>query len=170
MARTLNRVQLIGHLGADPEMRYTSAGMPVTTFSLATNRQWTSKDGAPQEETDWHNIIAWDKLAQLCSEYLSRGRLVYIEGRIHTRSWESNGQKQYKTEIVASDMLILDSKNNSEPQQDTERAGEQELAGPHREKNRPSEQTEVAASRPTASRSPKPPVIAELEDSEELPF
>lgn len=110
MAKTLNRVQLIGRLGADPELKYTQSGMAVATFNLATNRQWPGKDGNLQEETEWHTIVAWDKLAQLCSDYLGKGRLVYIEGRIHTRSWEHNGQKQYKTEIVASDMLILDPK------------------------------------------------------------
>src|ERR1700730_13077578 len=114
MARTLNRVQLIGRLGGDPELRYTSAGLPVATFSLATNRQWPGKDGSLQEETEWHTIVAWDKLAQICSEHLSKGRLVFIEGRIHTRSWESNGQKQFKTEIVAADMLILDSRQTAE--------------------------------------------------------
>src|SRR3712207_4207228 len=110
MARTLNRVQLIGRLGGDPEMKVTSTGMQVTTFSLATNRQWQSKDGVTQEETDWHTIVAWDRLAQVCAEHLSKGRLVFVEGRIQYRSWESNGQKMYKTEVVASDMLILDSK------------------------------------------------------------
>jgi single-strand DNA-binding protein len=82
----------------------------VATFSIATNRQWPGKDGSLQEETEWHTIVAWDKLAQICSEHLTKGRLIYIEGRLHTRSWESNGQKQQKTEIVASDMLILDSR------------------------------------------------------------
>jgi single-strand DNA-binding protein len=110
MARTLNRVQLIGHLGADPELRHTGAGLPVATFSIATNRQWPGKDGSLQEETEWHTIVTWDKLAQICSEHLTKGRLVYIEGRLHTRSWETNGQKQQKIEIVASDMLILDSR------------------------------------------------------------
>src|SRR3954470_10378216 len=113
MARTLNRVQLIGHLGGDPEVRHTGTGLPVATFSLATNRQWPGKDGTQQEETEWHTIVVWDKLAQICSEHLSKGRLVYIEGRLHTRSWEYNGQKQQKTEIVASDMLILDSRQSA---------------------------------------------------------
>ena len=118
MAKTLNRVQLIGRLGADPELKHTQAGMPVATFNLATNRQWPGKDGTLQEETEWHTIIAWDKLAQVCGDYLAKGRLVYIEGRLHTRSWEWNGQKQYKTEIVASDMLILDQRPNTQSQTD----------------------------------------------------
>jgi single-strand DNA-binding protein len=113
MAKTLNRVQLIGRLGADPELRYTQSGMPVVTFNLATNRQWPGKDGSLQEETEWHTIVAWDKLAQVCADYLAKGRLIYIEGRLRTRSWERNDQKQYKTEIVASDMLILDQKPGS---------------------------------------------------------
>ena len=116
MAKTLNRVQLIGRLGADPELRHTQAGMPVATFNLATNRQWPGKDGTLQDETEWHTIVAWDKLAQVCGDYLAKGRLIYIEGRLHTRSWEWNGQKQYKTEIVASDMLILDQKPAGPPQ------------------------------------------------------
>ncbi|MEP6774561.1 MAG: single-stranded DNA-binding protein [Chloroflexota bacterium] len=110
MAKTLNRVQLIGRLGADPEMRNTQAGMTVATFGLATSRQWPGKDGTMQEETEWHNIVVWDKLAQLCCDFLTKGRLVYIEGRIHTRSYDRDGQKQYRTEIVASDMLLLDPK------------------------------------------------------------
>ena len=114
MARSLNKVQLIGRLGADPEMRYTGSGMPVTTFSLATNRQWTDREGNAQDETDWHNIVAWDRLAQICNEHLAKGRLVYIEGRLRTRTYEANGQKQYRTEIVASDMLMLDSAAGAE--------------------------------------------------------
>src|ERR1041384_4408953 len=110
MSRTLNRVQLIGRLGADPQMKYTSSGAPVTTFSVATNRQWQDKEGNLREEADWHNIVAWDKLAQTCAEFLSKGRLVYIEGRLQTRSWEGNdGQTRYKTEVNATDMLMLDS-------------------------------------------------------------
>jgi single-strand DNA-binding protein len=115
MAKTLNSVQLIGRLGADPELKFTQSGMAVATFNIATNRQWPGKDGTLQEETEWHTIVAWDKLAQLCSELLSKGRLVFIQGRLHTRSWESNGHKQYKTEIVASDMLVLDQKPGSQP-------------------------------------------------------
>ncbi len=111
MSRTLNKVQLIGRLGADPQMKYTASGVPVTTFSVATNRQWQDKEGGFREETDWHNVVAWDKLAQTCSEYLTKGRLVYIEGRLQTRSWESSeGRTQYKTEVIASDMLMLDTK------------------------------------------------------------
>src|SRR5688572_11751661 len=113
MARTLNRVQLIGRLGADPEIKVTTSDLTVASFSLATNRQWKGRDGEQQEETDWHNIVAWDKLAEICGEHLTKGRLVYVEGRLRTRSWEQNGQKQYRTEVVASDMLLLDGKAGS---------------------------------------------------------
>jgi single-strand DNA-binding protein len=113
MAKTLNRVQLIGRLGADPELRQTQSGMIVASFGLATNRQWPANDGTMQEETEWHSIVVWDKLAQLCGDFLSKGRLVYIEGRIHTRSYDRDGQKQYRTEIVASDMLLLDPRPTS---------------------------------------------------------
>lgn len=108
MARTLNKVQLIGHLGGDPEMHTTSNGSQRTTFSLATNRQWAGKDGTLNTETDWHNIVAWDTLGETCAAHLRKGRLVYIEGRLSNRAWESNGQKYQRTEVVASDMLMLD--------------------------------------------------------------
>ena len=119
MTRTLNKVMLIGRLGADPETRFITSGVQVTTFSLATNRQWNDKEGVSQEETEWHTIVTWDRLAQVCGEHLSKGRLVYVEGRLHTRSWEQNGQKVYKTEVVASDMLILDSKGAQAPVEQT---------------------------------------------------
>src|SRR5215210_1415577 len=100
MSRTLNKVQLIGRLGGDPQLKYTQSGTAVATFSLATNRQWQGKDGTSREETDWHNVVAWDKLAQTCGEYLTKGRLVFIEGRIQYSTWEYQGQTRYKTEIV----------------------------------------------------------------------
>src|SRR5436305_3585847 len=144
MAKTLNRVQLIGRLGGDPELRYTTAGLPVATFSLATNRQWPGKDGSLQEETEWHTIVAWDKLAQICSEHLTKGRLVFIEGRIHTRSWENNGQKQYKTEIVAGDMLILDSRQPAE--------GSEPAAAPNQsQRNAPRSAAPELSARPATS-------------------
>jgi single-strand DNA-binding protein len=160
MARTLNRVQLIGHLGGDPELRYTTSGLPVATFSLATNRQWPGKDGTMQEETEWHSIVAWDKLAQICSEHLAKGRLVFIEGRIRTRSWENNGQKQYRTEIVASDMLILDSRQAPE---------QSELVAPAA--SRPVRAATEPAPAAAASRSRSRAAVADEDiDPEELPF
>ena len=114
MARSLNKVTLIGRLGRDPEMRYTASGTAVCTFTLATNRFRQGTDGTPQEETDWHTVVTWDKLAETCNQFLSKGRLVFVEGHLQTRSWEQDGQKRYKTEVVAREMIILDSKDRGE--------------------------------------------------------
>ena len=109
MSRTLNKVQLIGRLGGAVELRYTSTGTPVATFSLATNTPTKNQDGSMGEVTDWHSLVAWNKLAETCNEYLRKGSLVYIEGRIQTRSWDDKetGQKKYMTEIVANDLVLL---------------------------------------------------------------
>jgi len=124
MAASLNKVMLIGNVGRDPEMRYLQSGEPVTTFSLATNRRWTGADGQPHEETEWHNIVAWRKLAEQCNEYLSKGRKVYIEGRLQTRSWDGpDGQKRYRTEIVANTMQMLDQRPRDGGAADEGRAG-----------------------------------------------
>lgn len=125
MARTLNMVQLIGRLGADPEAHVTATGSQFTTFSLATNRQWNGADGVLNSETDWHRIVAWGALGETCVAHLRKGRLVYIEGRLSTRSWEADGQKHQRTEIVASDMIILDQKSQeeSQPKQSRELVG-----------------------------------------------
>lgn len=111
MARSLNKVLLIGNLGKDPEMRYTPAGVPVASFSMATSESWRDQDGNTQERTEWHNIVAWRKLAEICAEYLKKGKKVYIEGRIQTRSFDdkNTGQKRYMTEIIADNMIMLDS-------------------------------------------------------------
>lgn len=105
----LNKVMLIGNLGADPEMRYTANGNAVTTFNLAVNRNWTGPDGERKEETEWFTVVSWDKLAETVSQFLQKGRRAYVEGRMKTRSWEGqDGQKRYKTEVVASTVLFLD--------------------------------------------------------------
>ena len=116
MARSLNKVMLIGNLGRDPELRYTTSGTAVATFTLATNDSWKDADGNMQERTEWHNIVAWKKLAEICGEWLKKGKKVYIEGRIQTRSYDdkNTGTKRYITEIVAEDMLMLDSKGSTE--------------------------------------------------------
>lgn len=109
MARSVNKAILIGNLGKDPELRHTASGKAVATFPLATNRTWSSADGTSQEQTEWHNIVAWDRLAEICQQYLQKGKKVYIEGRIQTRSWDDkSGQKRYMTEIVANQMVMLD--------------------------------------------------------------
>jgi single-strand DNA-binding protein len=115
MAKSLNKVMLIGNLGKDPELRYTTSGTAVATFSLATNESWKDADGNVQERTEWHNIVAWKKLAEICGEWLKKGKKVYIEGRIQTRSYDdkNTGTKKYITEIVADNMIMLDSKGGT---------------------------------------------------------
>src|SRR5882757_7264759 len=113
MARSLNRVQLIGNLTRDPELRYTPNGNAVCSFGIATNRSWTTDSGEKREEVDFHNIIAWNKLGELCSQFLVKGRKVYVEGRLSTRSWTGqDGQQKTRTEVVIDDMILLDSKGN----------------------------------------------------------
>jgi single-strand DNA-binding protein len=108
MSRGLNKVMIIGHLGRDPEMRYTPSGRPVTTFSVATSRSWHSADGERHEETEWFNVVAWGSLAEICNQYLNKGRQVYIEGRLQTRRWEdTEGNKHFTTELVAKEMIML---------------------------------------------------------------
>jgi single-strand DNA-binding protein len=108
MGRGLNKVMLIGNLGRDPEMRYTPSGRPVTSFSLAASRNWTSADGERHNETEWFNVVAWGNLAEICNQHLSKGQKVYVEGRLQTRSWEDeNGQRHFRTEVVANEMVIL---------------------------------------------------------------
>lgn len=111
MARGLNKVMIIGNLGRDPEMRYTPSGKPVTSFSVAVSRSYTKAEGERTEVTDWFNVVAWGRLAEICSQYLTKGSTVYVEGRLETRSWEGdNGQKHYRTELVANDVNILERK------------------------------------------------------------
>jgi len=122
MARSLNRVQLIGNLTRDPELRYTPNGSAVCSFGLATNRSWKTDTGEKRDEAEFHNIVAWNKLAEICSQFLTKGRKVYVEGRLATRSWTGqDGAQRSRTEIVISDMILLDSRrpdavSSSEPE------------------------------------------------------
>jgi single-strand DNA-binding protein len=105
----LNRVMIIGNVGTDPEMRFTPNGNPVTSFSVATNRTYNTSDGGKKEETEWFSVVAWNKLAETCNQFLGKGRRVYVEGRLRTRSWEGqDGQKHYRTEVIANQVLFLD--------------------------------------------------------------
>lgn len=112
MAKDLNKVMVIGRLGTEPEMRYTSSGSPVTTFRVASCRQWKDSSGELREETEWFSIVTWNKLAEICNQHLNKNTRVYLEGRLQTRSWEDqqSGQTRYKTEVVANDMIILDNR------------------------------------------------------------
>lgn len=113
MARSLNRVQLIGNLTRDPELRYTPTGTAVCTLGLATNRSWTTETGEKKEEAEFHKIVAWNKLGELCSQLLSKGRKVYVEGRIAYRKFTNkDGIEQNSTEIVIDDMMVLDSRRD----------------------------------------------------------
>jgi single-strand DNA-binding protein len=118
MARSLNRVQLIGNLTRDPELRYTPNGNGVCTFGIATNRSWTTDAGEKREEVDFHRIVAWNKLAELCSQFLTKGRKVYVEGRLSTRNWTGqDGAQKTTTEVVIDDMILLDNRQSGSTQQ-----------------------------------------------------
>ena len=113
MARSVNKVILIGNLGKDPELRYAPSGAAVASFSLATNEQWKDQEGNPQERTTWHNLVVWGKLAEIAAEYLKKGRKVYIEGRLQYRDYEDkSGNKRYVTEIVVNDLVMLGSRQD----------------------------------------------------------
>lgn len=106
---SLNKVMIIGNLGSEPEMRFTPNGRPVTSFRVATNRVYTTPEGERKEETEWFTVVAWNKLAEQCNQFLNKGRLVYAEGRLHTRMWEGqDGQKHHRTEIIANRVTFLD--------------------------------------------------------------
>ena len=111
MANSVNKVILVGRLGKDPEVKYTQGGTAIARFSLATDEVWKDQSGEKQQKTEWHNIVAWNKLAEICGQYLAKGRLVYIEGRLQTRNWEDkDGNKRTTTEIRADNMVMLGGK------------------------------------------------------------
>ena len=122
MSRGLNKVMIIGNLGRDPEMRYTSAGRPVTTFTLAVSRSWNSADGERHSDTEWFNVVAWGNLAEICKQYLTKGQQVYIEGRLQTRKWDDKeGVKHTSVEVVANEMMMLgDRKDHGNNSQESE--------------------------------------------------
>lgn len=121
MGRGLNKVMIIGYLGRDPEMRYTPSGRPVTSFSVATSRTWTSAEGERREETEWFNVVAWGTLAEICKSHLSKNQQVYIEGRLQTRGWEDEtGKKHFRTELVANEMILLGDRRREQQHHDEE--------------------------------------------------
>lgn len=116
MARSLNKAILIGNLTRDPELKYTPSGAAVCTFGVATNRQWVTDSGEKKEDAEFHRLVAWNKLAEICSQLLTKGRKVYVEGRLQTRTWAGqDGVQRNSTEIVVSDMIILDSRKDGAP-------------------------------------------------------
>ncbi|MBL8154392.1 MAG: single-stranded DNA-binding protein [Anaerolineae bacterium] len=119
MGRGLNKVMIIGYLGRDPEMRYTPSGRPVTSFSVATSRTWTSAEGERREETEWFNVVAWGTLAEICKTHLSKNQQVYVEGRLQTRGWEDEtGKRHFRTELVANEMILLGDRRREPHQED----------------------------------------------------
>jgi single-strand DNA-binding protein len=152
MSGSINKVILIGRLGKDPEVKYTPSGAPVAKFSLATDEVFKDRSGEQQKRTEWHNIVAWNKLAEICGEYLTKGKQVYIEGSIRSRQWEDQaGNKRTAYEIVARDMKMLGSKA------DSDRAAAASAAAP-------AERTPVE--RPAAAEPPAEPEITD----EDVPF
>jgi len=114
MARSVNKVILVGNVGKDPEVRYTPSNQAVAQFSLATSESWKDQSGKQVEKTEWHNLVVWGKLAEICQEYVKKGHKIYVEGRLQTRSWDDKetGAKRYSTEIVVGDLLMLTSKGS----------------------------------------------------------
>lgn len=148
--RSLNKVMLIGNLTRDPELRYTPQGTAVCTIGMATNRTWVTESGEKREETEFHRIVAWNKLAELCSQLLFKGRRVYVEGRLQTRQWTGqDGQPRQATEIVIEDMLVLDNKRQ-EGGVDEAQASETEPV--------------------VAAPAPAPVVVADAAVAEDIPF
>ena len=114
MSRGLNKVMIIGNLGKDPEMRYTPSGRPVTNFRVAVSRNWNTPDGEHHEETEWFNVVAWGRLAEICNQYLVKGRQVYVEGRLQSRNWEdAEGKRHTAVEVIANKMIMLGERHSS---------------------------------------------------------
>ena len=155
--RSLNKVQLIGHLGADPELRYTSNGTAVATFNVATSESFRANESDEwQERTEWHRVVAWGRQAEIAGEYLAKGRQVYIEGRLQTRSWEGqDGTKRYTTEVVTREMILLGSRSG---------AGGQSQRPPH-----PADDYVPTSSSGSQSDVSEPPMEPE-EPEEDIPF
>ena len=126
---SLNKVMIIGNLGSEPEMRFTPSGNPVTSFRVATNRVYNTPEGERREETEWFTVITWGRLAEQCNQFLGKGRLVYAEGRLRTRTWEGqDGQKHYRTEVIANRVTFLDRQAAAPlPEERVEEAGSGEL-------------------------------------------
>ena len=160
MARSLNRVQLIGNLTRDPELRYTPAGTAVCTFGIATNRSWTTDSGEKRDEADFHRIVAWNKLAELCSQFLTKGKKVYVEGRLSIRNWTGqDGAQRSTTEIVISDMILLDSSGRRAVEKEEEEIPEPANLKDEEKEKMPEEEK---------NKKPEKPKKSKKEDDEEV--
>jgi len=159
-SRSLNKVMLIGNLTRDPELRYTPTGAAVCTIGLATNRGWTTESGERKEETEFHRVIAWNKLAELCSQLLAKGRKIYVEGRLRTNTWQTaDGTQRSSTEIVIEDMIILDSRRVVGPVSEEAPAAAEEALG-----QSPSVPAAVGGSDDTDKTSAKKSVKSKTQD------
>lgn len=147
--KDLNKAMLTGYLGADPELRYTPQGSAVCSFRVGSGRSWRDQSGNPHDDTEWFRIVAWDKLGEICHQYLTKGTRVYIEGRLQTRKWQDkDGQDRYTTEVIASDMIILSSKDR--PAERDDEPGDDDVLFPQR----------PAAPAPTRPAAPAAPTRA----------
>ena len=164
MARSLNKVMLIGNLTRDPEMRYTPQGTAVCTFGVATNRSWTLESGEKKEDVEFHNIVAWNKLAEICAQLLKKGRKVFVEGRLQTRSWQgTDGAQKQRTEVVISDMVIVDKKMD-------EPSSEIDIPEPTIESQEPAVPVETKKSAKKESKKKESKEPAEEPTEEDIPF
>jgi single-strand DNA-binding protein len=179
VSKDLNRVQLIGHIGRDPEVHYLDNGTAMITFSLATNRTWKDAHGQPQSETEWSLVVAWGRLAEIGRDYLRKGRHVYLEGRLRTRQWaDQDGRTRYTTEVVAEDVLLLDSRPQEKaavPQPEAAPPEQAHQSPPAAHPSLPAQrEPQGAPSRPprgiqSQPRSEQAP-SGDQEDDENLPF
>ena len=126
---SVNKVIVLGRLGQDPELKYTPSGAAVCNFSVATSDSWTDKEGKKQEKTEWHRIVVWGKLAELCNQYLSKGKQAYVEGKLETRSWDKDGTKMYTTEVKASTVQFLGQSGGGAPSSSDEGSSESSGGG-----------------------------------------
>ena len=171
MARSLNRVQLIGNLTRDPELRYTPQGTAVCTFSVATNRQWKTESGEQKDDAEFHRTVAWDKLAEICGQLLGRGKPVFVEGRLQTRKWQTKeGEDRTTTEIVINDMIIMErvgaaTSDTAEPKEDFEADMEAKNQAGNKEEEdegKKAEKTEKSKKQKAAKK--------DSEEEEDIPF
>lgn len=162
-ARSLNKVMLIGNLTRDPEMRYTNSGTPVVTFGMATNKSWKDASGEMKELAEFHNVVAWNKMAEICQQLLAKGMKVYVEGSLNTRSWQAeDGTTRYKTEVRVDDMILLDSKGKQGAGVDEE--------GAHSEKPNKASDEEVTPNEETPVVEEEAPAADQDPLEEDLPF
>lgn len=171
--RSLNKAFLIGNLTRDPELRYTPQGNAVCTFGLATNRSWTTEDGERKEDVEFHTIVVWNRLAEICAEYLAKGRQAYIEGRISTREWEGqDGVKRRSTEVIASEVIFLGGGGGAQTRgEDISLPGEQEEnAGKDLKPEADQKHPKSEAEEPEKTKEDEKAETEKKEEGEEIPF